>query len=310
MNCTQLCANRSRSIFIHLRSHWNRDRLSICSFIPFRKSSILLSAFFLGIIPAVAQNASSIERSPEAIALIQRVLAASGGNAPIGAIHDVVATGTISPPMASKETAESAATALTISMRGLDQLRVDSVLPAGKRSLFSNRGALSSKEKDGAIIPRGSEDAVSSTSHFFPWAHLAAALQDTSYSVTAPEPLTDAETGANLYHFRLCRSRSDTIGSAHRTTSSVTVDYYVDATTNYIVRVKNLHRDRGVMPPDNGRGPYDVYSFSDYGLEQGLLLPHQIVVSLDKRMVFTINITTYELNTGLAESAFVPSSQQ
>lgn len=310
MNRMQSCANQSRSVFIHLHSHWNRTQLSLRSFIPSRKSFILLSAFFIGIIPVAAQNASSIERSPEAIALIQRVVAASGGNASIGAIHDLVATGTISPPMTPKETTESAATALTMSMRGLDQLRVDSVLPAGKRSLFFNRGGLSSKEANGAIIPRGSEDVVSSTSHFFPLEHLAAALQDSSYSVTAPEPIIDTETGANLYHFHLYRIRSDAIGSTHRTTSSVTVDYYVDATTNYIVRVKNLHRDRGVMPPDNGRGPYDIYNFSDYGLEQGLFLPHQIVVSLDKRTVFTINITSYQLNTGLAESVFVPTSQQ
>jgi hypothetical protein len=310
MNCTPFCANRSRSIFIYLHSHWNRAQLSVRSLISFRKSFILLSAFFLGIIPAVAQNASSAERSPETIALIQRVLAASGGNASIGAIHDVVATGTISPPMASKETAESAATALTISMRGLDQLRVDSVLPAGKRSLFFNRGALSSKEKDGAIIPRGSEDAVSSTSHFFPWAHLAAALQDTSYSVTDPEPLTDAETGANLYHFRLRRIRTNTAGPAHPTTSSVAIDYYIDATTSYIVRVKHIHSDRGFMPPDNGRGPYDIYDFSDYSLEQGLLLPHQVVVSSDKRLISTINITSYQLNAGLPDNIFIPTSPQ
>jgi hypothetical protein len=166
MDSTQVCTNRSRGIFIHLHSHRNRARLSVRSSISFRKSLMLFVTLPLGSISSAAQDASSIERSPEAIALIQRALAASCGNAPIGAMRDLVATGTISSSMTSKQTAESAATALTISMRGLDQLRVDSVLPAGKRSYFFNRGRLSSKEESGAIIPLGSEDAVSSTSHF------------------------------------------------------------------------------------------------------------------------------------------------
>ena len=254
-----------------------------------------------------AQNSSNVERSPEAITLIQRVLDASGGEASVAAIQDLIAIGTLSAPMNAKETAE---TAVTLSMRGSDQLRIDSTLPKGVRSIFYNRGGLSSKEEDGAVVPLGSEDALRSTSRFFPLEHLVAALHDSSYSVTVPGAGADQESGDNLHRLRVQRIRTETVGSAHRTTSSVALDYYVDATTNRIVRIQILHADRGVTPVDRKRGPFDIYHFSDYRLDNGLLLPHQISVSIDSRLISTIHISTYQFNTGLAEGNFAPTLEQ
>ena len=303
----QFSRNRSNKVFVHLHLHWDgamsiAHLLASCGI-----SSILLTSFLLGSSPAIAQSTSNIERSPEAITLMQRVLTASGGGASIEAIHDLVATGTASAPMNSEETAENA---VTISLRGLDQLRVDSTQPTGVRSIFNNRGSLSSKEVNGTVLRLGSEDTVSTTSHFFPLEHLAAALRDSSYSVTVPESVSDEESGHNLYHFRLQRVTSEVVGSVHRMVSSVALDYYVDATTDCILRIQNLHSDRGRTPIDNGRGPYEIYRFSNYRLDDGILLPHKLSVSLGKQLISTIEIIEYKQNTGLAESDFAPAQKQ
>ncbi len=300
---------RSHQVFSDPYSLWNIEILTaqLCNSV--RPFSFVLVVVLLSTFPAMAQSTPNIERDPEAIALIQHVLQVSGGNAPIQAVRDLIATGTASALMNPNESSESTVTPLTISIREHDQLRLDSTLSAGKKTFFFNRGGLSSAEANGAVTPLGSEDPVSSLSHFFPIANLELALQDSSYSVTTPEPMTDAQTGANLYHFRLRRMPSELIGSVQRTTSSITVDYYVDAATNVIVRVKNLHGDRGAIPRDNANGPYDVYDFSGYALESGLLLPHQIVVSSDRRLISTINISRYQLNTGLVDSDFKPASK-
>lgn len=270
-------------------------------------SLILLAGVFFGALTARAQNTSNIERSPETITLIQQVLTTSGGVALIDSIHDVVETGTSSIPMNAKDTVDATA---TISLRGLDQLRIDATLPAGTRSMFYNHGDLSTKEADGTVVPFGSEDSVSSTSHFFPLGHLAAALQDSSYSLTAPETVVDEETGHNLYHFRLQRIRYETVGPAHLPISSVVLEYYIDATTNYIVRIKNQHSDRGYKPKDLEKGPFEIYDFSDYRLDSGVLLPHQIAASIEKRLISTTQISAYQLNTGLADSFFTPDAKQ
>jgi hypothetical protein len=268
---------------------------------------VLFTIVLLGWIPATAQEASNIQRSPQAIALIQRVLGASGGEASIGAVHDLLAAGTVSNPATGQSTAESA---VTISLRGLDHLRTDFTLPSGTRSAFYNRGRLSSKETDGAVVPLGSEDSVVSTSHFFPLGNLGAALQDSSYSLTTPDSVTDEESGHALYHFRLQHVGHKAVGAERGTISSPALDYYIDATTDCILKVQNLHQDRGHMPIDTGKGPYEIYRFSDYRLDNGILLPHQLSVSLGRQLISTVNIVGYKLNTGLAESNFVPAPKQ
>jgi hypothetical protein len=309
MDRTRFCTNRLHSIYIRISSNWNRALSGGRSFTSLRKSSIALTAFLLTAISAAAQNSSDIERSPEAIAIIQRVIQASGGNVSIATIHDLVAAGTLSLPTTATESAETPETPLTISMRELDQLRIDSTLTTGKRSIFYNHGSWSSREANGGVARLGMVDDVSSTSHFFPLGQLTAALQDSSYSVKLLEPVADQEMGHNLYHLRLQRIRSLPFGSIHRNVPSLEVDYYVDVTTGYIVMVKNLHSDRGALPVDKARGPFEIYKFSDYRLDNGILLPHQISVSIDKRLVSTIHISGYQLNTGLAESNFNPFSK-
>jgi len=270
-----------------------------------RESLVFLAALLLGTATVTAQNTPNIERSPEAIALMQRVLAASGGPVSSGTFHDLVATGTVSAPMDAKDTLE---TTVTLSMRGLDQLRIDSALPKGTRSVFHNRGRMLSKEADGTVVPLGGEDAFSSTSHFFPLGHLAAALSDTSYAVTVPETITDDESGHTLYHLRLQRILPTTDRPAHPSVPPVALDYYVDATTNCIVRARNPYNDRGTM--SSARGPFEIYRFGDYRLDHGILLPHEITVSIDKRLMSTLNISEYRLNTGLADDNFTPVARQ
>jgi hypothetical protein len=282
--------------------------MSIAQSLAFcRISSILFTGLLLSAIPAMAQNASNIERDPGALTLIQRVVDASGGYASIEAVHDLVATGTLSAPMNAKDTTESP---VTISLRGLDQLRIDSVQPKGARSIFLNRGVLTNKEEDGAVVPLGNQDVVSSISHILPLEHLAAALNDNSYSVTATDTVVDEDSGHNLYHFRLQRILSEPARTVRRTISSIALDYYVDVTTTSIVRVRNLHSDRGYTPIDRGKGPYEIYNFSDYQSVNGILLPQIITMSFDRQVVSTIKITHYQLNTGLTESNFTPAPKQ
>lgn len=298
----QFNTNRSNRVFVYFHSRWVGAMSVAHSFASCRISSILFTSFLLGAVPATAQNASNVERSPEAITLVQRVLDASGGDASIAAIHDLVATGTVSSPVNLSDTEEGS---VTISLRGLDQMRIDSTLPTGTRSVFYNHGGLSSQETDGSVLPIGGEDEVSSISQFYPLVHFAAALHDSSYSLTVPETVTDEESGHNLYHLRLQRIRSVAVGSAHRSVSSVALDYYVDATSNCIVRVQHRYSDRGITPTN--KGPFEIYQFDDYHVDHGIFMPHHITVTLDKRLISTTRISKYQLNTGLAESYFTPA---
>jgi hypothetical protein len=267
----------------------------------FRFFTVLLMSSLLDANPVKAQNTSGIERSPEAIAVIQRAVNASGGVTSVNGIQDVVATGTVSVPINADKTT---LTSLTLSEKGLDQLKIDSVFPTGKRSFYYSHDAVSRKDHDGSMVPLRGDDSFKIVSHFFPLTSLAAALQDTSYSVNLTETTTDETSGHTLYHLRVQRHKSATKGPVQRDQSSVALDYYIDASTTLIVRVQHLHLDRGRMPSALGRNPLEIYSFDDYRLDGGLLLPHQIVTSVDKRPISTITIDSYKLNTGLRESDF------
>jgi len=273
--------------------------VSFCSFLL-----ALLVGILLSVSSVTAQDTSNSERSAAAIAVLRRVLDASGGISSIAAIRDAVATGTLSTAMSLKETKESS---VTISMRGREQLRMDSEEPTGTRSMFYNHGGVSSKDEHGAIASLGSRDAMSSISHFFPLQHYVAALNDPSYSVIELDPSMDEQSGHTLYHLRLQRTETENVESLHRARTSIALDYYIDATSDCIVRVQNRHSDRGMTPTN--RDPFEIYQFSDYRAEHGILLPHQITVWLEKRLISTINITGYQLNTGLNESHFTPAQK-
>lgn len=267
----------------------------------YRTSTVLVISILLSSTLATGQDTSNVQRSPEGITLIQSVVDASGGYASFTSIHDLVATGTTSAPMNSANTMEFP---VTVSLRGLDQLRVDSKLPTGAQSFLYNRGGVSKKEANGTIASLRNEDVVIDVSHFFPLQHLAAALQDSTYSVTQPETVKDPVTEMSMYHFRLRRIPSQSLASQRSLVSPETLDYYVDPTTNEVTRVKSIHNDRGFTPQGNGRQSYEVFDFSNYSLEGRVLLPHKIIVSIDKRLISTITISSYKLNTGLTESEF------
>lgn len=253
---------------------------------------------------ATAQVSSTFERSPQGISLIQHVVDASGGVSSIIAVRDLTATGTITPSTTSKNASEES---VTISIRGLNQLRFDSQGATGARSNYYNRGRLSRKEADGSVVPVGFQDELYSIGHFFPLGHLCAALSDSSYSVSQPETVTENRGGRQLYHIRVRQAYSGTVKSVNRLILSNILDYYIDPNTYALVSVQNHHRDRGVTVSLNG--PLDIYQFGAYSEDHGLLLPHQITISLDSRLISTIRISSYQLNVGLAENYFAPSQK-
>ncbi len=251
---------------------------------------VLLFLIFTAIPTALLaqQSAQPIQRDPQAVALLQRAVAAMAPIPPT----DSAASGTITI-VAGGETQTGTVRILT---RGTDQFAEFMQTDKGSRSwVVSGLGA---REQQGTSTKNLSvEGALSGLAPFYPLPLLAGALAnpDSAFALIGQEPLD----GTLAYHVRLWNTLASNAEFQNLAAFSVK-DLWLDAVSGLPRKLACQRRDGGGSA---ARIALEV-SYSDYRNIGGVLYSFHIEKSLNGTPWATITIQSVAFNTGLSDADF------
>jgi hypothetical protein len=246
-----------------------------------------------------SQQSISPHRDAQALAVLAQALDAAGGGSTIGSVVDFSASGSITYFWDGKEVSGT----VTLHGKGLNQFRLDAVLPSGPRSWAVNdsNGSISGSSKEAYASPNPIpyHNAVDFGSLTFPVAHILTALRD---------------PGTNIYYLGLVvidghqahQIRVEpfaTEGDPGNMISKLnTKDFFIDTTT---LQISGM---RDIMHPDNNSTldfSHEI-GFSDYRIVSGALMPFSVTETIGGNRTWTIELTQIAVNGGLSDTVFQP----
>jgi len=256
----------------------------------------LVLTLLIGTFPtaALAQDSSTqdaVSREPQAVAILTQALVVAGASAQNA--QDFRATGTITYYWAGEEVKGP----VTVRSRGGDQFRLDASLPEGTRSWAVSNESGSVKEMDGTKVSIPSFTALNSSALLRPAARVAAALSDSSFSVSLAEP--EQVDGRSAFKVRLrpvIPAKDDPGGHiAHLRT----FDVLVDASTFLILRLEDVLQAESIQETY----PREL-TFADYQLVEGALVPMSITQRFGGQRTWSLRIETVEATPDLTDKDF------
>lgn len=256
----------------------------------FARTNVVLSlCLVLALSVSGQQNtATSPQRDPQAIAVLQSAIAAMGGTVPT----DSAASGNVVIVAGSKIDSG----AIRILTRGTDQSSELTQTSEDTRAVtFSKGRAREAKGATGRSLPL--ELAVTSQSPVFPLPFLAGALGERDEALQY-EGL-DMVDGENAHHIRFWNSYSS--APELQSVAEFTVkDIWVSAKTWLPLKLSFQRREaQGAAP----RIPV-VITYSDYRSVSGVLYPFLIQQSFNGTPWATITIQSVKFNASLNDSDF------
>jgi len=282
--------------------------LFLCSLIP-----ASLSAQQSASAPAAAPTTSD----PQAVALLQRSLAALTGGAPVS---DVTLTGTAHRIAGSDDETGTA----TLKATAAGDSRGDFSFPSGERSEIRNHASVplagslppgvpaaaaqalqpvgAWSGPDGAIHGMASQNVMTDAAWFFPAATLTRLLSSQGYvfSYIGPETLN----GQSVTHLEIIQPFPASVNAPQQLAALVQhvsqMDLYLDPGTLLPAALAfNVH-------PDNNAGldiPTDI-RFSAYQPINDVQVPFHVQKYLNNGLVLDLQFSHATVNSGLAASAF------
>jgi hypothetical protein len=233
-------------------------------------------------------------RSVQAVALLSQAVGTSGGLQTLAGIQDFVASGNITYFWADDPVIGS----VTVRGRGIDQFKLEGTTPKGQHAWVADGGSGSVRNLDGSVVALSYQNAINLGSLTLPALALAAALRDSTTSVTY---LGVADVnGAKLEQIRVQRKAKAPIDPNNMLSKMSTRDYFVDPTTAQVVLVRD-----SMAAPDNSSElyPHEV-AFSDYRNSNGVLVPYAISEQFGGQRTWTIQLTAIAFNQGLSDADF------
>ncbi len=256
--------------------------------------------FFISILLLLArgdlncqQTSATVQRDPQALAILTQALNAAGGISAIGAIADFTATGNIT--FYWDTTAQGT---VKVKGRGLHEFRIDANLADGQHSSITNLSASFQRNPDGSISPLPSQNLLKPAAAIFPLLQVLAAVQDTSISLTYGGLVSrNAQQVVDVVVQKSFSATSDP-GGALNSISKAHV--FVDPNALTIVSIVDSAYRR-----DGGPGglPHET-QFSAYQSVNGVLVPFSIIDLIAGQKTMSIQLTQVAFNTGLTDSVF------
>lgn len=259
-----------------------------------RISGFCLAIFWLVCIPASAQTSStSAVRDPNAVTLLTEAVAAAGGLSAVTGIKDFTGAGSITYFWAGNQVSGS------VTVRGLGSwFRLDAQLPEGMRSWLVTDTQGSIREFDGTTKPIEYADAVSFGSLAFPCARIAAALSDSSFSVSVTGTTIINGRQADIIQIQPTFSSGDDPGGTIARLN--TRSYVIDAQTFALMAVRDtLYSDDGRERPV----PHELL-FSNFTQMNGVTVPLAIEEKIDGQPTWTVQLSSMIVNSGIGASVF------
>lgn len=255
---------------------------------------VVSSLFFVHPERVNSQQASAtVQRDPQAIAILTQALSAAGGTSAVGAVTDFTATGNVTYYW---DTAVQGT--VTVKGRGLHEFRVDSTLPDGLHSSITNPNASFQKNPDGTVVPLPSQNLVKPAVVTFPLAQALSVLQDPSVSLTYNGIVShDGQRVHDVVAQKNFASGGDP-GSALGSILKRHIFIDPNAVTVQSIADTAYRRDGGP-----GTYPHEM-QFSNYQAVSGVLMPFSVNEVIAGQQTMSIQLTQITFNTGLTDSSF------
>jgi hypothetical protein len=246
---------------------------------------------FPSVLQAAQQPAAAsppVTRDPQAVAVLQRAIAAMGRTVP----SDSTATGTVTT-VAGSLTETGTVIILT---RGTDQTAEQIQTSSSSLSITYSKGQAA--RTIAATPSQLSVDfAVTAQSASFPLALLAGALSNTDVSVSYIG--VEASGSAAVHHVQIW----DTFASVpdlQPLAPSTLRDVWIDSATLLPTKVSFTRREAGGAAPTT----LIEVAFADFRQVNGVLYPFSIQTSLNGTLWASIQIQSVAFNTGLIDANF------
>jgi hypothetical protein len=253
-----------------------------------RLTLVLLVSSFAVRAFAQASSQPVPTNDPQALAILQKAVAAMGGSAPV----DSTATGTITTTSGS---ATDSGTFILLT-RGTDQSSEQIQTSSVATTLVYSRG-ITAQIQGNTITAVPNESGVTAQSADFPLPLLLGMVSDTSaaFKYVGLETLN----GISVYHVRLWRNYSATPTLTALSNFSVR-DIWFDASSGLPLRISyNNHLGQGTM----GSVAFDL-RFANYNAVNGVQFPFLITKSVNGTPWATMTISNVVFNTGLTDANF------
>lgn len=275
-----------------------RERF-ITPFLPFERSKVLsvgltcAMAFWL-LAPKMAMAQDSVQRDPQAIAILAQTITAGGGQELLASIQDFTETGTVTYNWAK----ESVTGNVTVKSRGLHRFRIDADLPKGTRTTVVSGEGGSLKLVNGRTLPISRQSANDLGSLTLPYVPLIAAIKDTSTSIVNLGLVTHA--GNPEYDIRLTKVYTKSQDPTGTRGEREERDFYIDPQTSLVVAIADRIHFGG--QGDKGTPHEDLYS--NYQTESGIMVPLTVVETVHGVNGLTMKLNQITFNSGLGDSDF------
>jgi len=240
------------------------------------------------------QVPTTVQRDPQAIAVLNQCLNAVGGAQAVSAIQDFAATGMITYNWSDQPVQGS----VSIKGRGLSELRLDATLVDGVHSWMVSKGNALEKQPDGTTTPVPFQNTLKPASVTFPLMQLVGAIADTSTSISYVGLVTHG--GHQVHDLRVQKifpASTDPLGVQSRITRA---DFLIDPNTFLIVSVQDMAYRRDNEP---GESPHEM-QFSGYQPTNGVLVPLAIKELVGGQETVSIQLSQITFNSGLTDADF------
>jgi hypothetical protein len=264
---------------------------------------------------ATASAAPPVTNDPQAVALIQRALAALTGGVPVS---DVTLTGTALWFAGSDNETGTASLMATSAADSLVNLAFSSgnrreirnhfavplpgTYPANSQSAQVQQGAGAYSGTDGVLHPIVPHNLFTTATWFFPAYTLSALLTAPNYTLNYVG--TETQNGVSVVHVSAVRffpglaNDPGRMGNLLRSLSQM--DIYIDPNTSLPVSlVFNIHPDVNAF----SAAPVQI-QFSNYQAVNGVLIPEHIQRYVNNGLSLDIQISSVTMNSGLSSTLF------
>jgi hypothetical protein len=255
--------------------------------------SLSTLAVFIALLLSTCLIAQQSQPAPEALSVVQKAIAAAGGQQSVLAIKDFTSTGTITYYFNAQEVSGP----VEILGRGLDQVRMVAQMADGPHSIVLNHGAGSSADPV-------SSHKISTLNGF----HLGLLILSVPSIVAAVnDPLgsfalegTEQIGGTSAYKVKMIHGipqHFDRIDVLKRIKAS---EIFIDSTNYMIVAIRHFYYPKETLARSI---PREV-DFSDFRQVKGVAVPFTIKEKVGSQPTWTINLSGIDFNVGVGEEIF------
>jgi len=236
----------------------------------------------------------SFQRDPQALTILSKAVNAAGGLRALSAIQDFTASGTVTYNWGG----DPAEGTVEVKGRGLSQFRIDAALSDGAHSWIVTSSSALEKHPDGSTSSMTSPLKMKPASITFPFAELAVALQDTSWSISYVGLVTHG--GQQAYDISLQKTFSQSSDPSDSQSRVTKADFFIDPITFSVLSMQDKAYRKDHLP---GELLHEI-QFSKYQIFNGILVPLSIKELIGGQQTFELQLTQITFNTGLTDSDF------